>query len=155
MKDLYTLSSVPSTLTAPYNYAPTNEQAAWFAIVYTAANINGVIGDEARETFCKLIVSKELFRGHEILDYLQEIMKVKDELEPKEIIRRAAKLINPDQAPTLFCMVTETLFAKGYLTEKEEDIINYIGNKLSLHGTTTSKIIEVIQLKNQGNCIYN
>jgi hypothetical protein len=155
MKGFYNQTSSNSTLQVPYDYTPTNEQAAWFAIAYTAACIHGDITEEGRAAFCKLITSKELFRGHEILDYLFEIMDVKDELEPKEIIRRAATLVSREHAPTLFCIVTETLLAKGYLTAEEEDLLDYIGKKLALDSRITSKIIEVIRLKNKGNCIYN
>lgn len=155
MKQLYTETSTFQTLIAPYDYVPSNEQAAWFAITYTAAHINGDIAQESRETFCKLITSKELFRGHEILNYYYELMEVKDDLQPQEIIRQAAKLIKQAHAPTLFCLVTETLLAKGYLTEKEEDILNYIGRKLYLDNDTTDKIKEVILLKNKWNCVYN
>ncbi len=154
MKSLYT-QLFPASLTVPTSYAPSNEQAAWFAIVHTAANMQGIISAETRETFCKLIASKQFFRGHEILDYFYELMEVKDELESKEIIRRAAKLISPEHAPTLFSIVTETLLAKGYLTEQEEDLLDYIGRKLHLDNNTTSKIKEVLFLKNKGNCIYN
>jgi hypothetical protein len=154
MKQFYHQPSY-STVTVPYDYAPSNEQAAWFAIVYTAACINGEISVDARETFCKLIASKELFRGHELLDYFYEFREVKDNLEPKEIIHQAAKLVNPEQAPTLFCIVAETLLAKGYLTEQEDDLLDFIGERLSLDKAVTSKIMEVLLLKNAGNCIYN
>jgi hypothetical protein len=155
MNKLYDQTSTYQTLVAPYDYVPSNEQAAWFAIIYTAAHIRGDISQEARETFSRLITSKEQFRGHEILDYYYELMEVKDYLEPKEIIRQAAELVSPEHAPTLFCMVTETLLAKGYLTGEEEDILNYIGRKLYLDRDTTSKIKEVILLKNKWNCVYN
>jgi hypothetical protein len=144
-----------STVAVPVEYAPSNEQAAWFAIAYTAACINGVIPNESREVFCKLITSKELYRGHEILDYYYEYMEVKDNLTPKEIIKRAAQKINPEHAPTLFCIVTETLLAKGSLTEQEEDILNYIGRKLRLETEIADKIKEVLILKYKWNFNFN
>ncbi|MCU7549385.1 hypothetical protein OCK74_09685 [Chitinophagaceae bacterium LB-8] len=155
MKHFYNQMSTYSTLTGSYGYSPSNEQAAWFAIVFTAANIHGEISQEAKETFSKLITSKVLFRGHEILDYYSELMEIQDELAPKEIIKKAAKLVSPEHAPTLFCMVTETLLGKGYLTEKEEDILNFIGIKLLLDRATTDKIMDVILLKNKWNSVYN
>lgn len=155
MKQFYDQTSSYSELTDVYDYSPSNEQAAWFAIVYSTAHIGGEISQETRETFCKLITSKELFRGHEIINYYFELMAVKDELSPKAIIRQAAKLVHPEHAATLFCLVTETMLAKGYLTEKEEDILHYIGRKLSMERTTVDKIVEVFQLKNKWNCVYN
>lgn len=137
--------------TDPFNYAPSNEQAAWFAIVYTAACIDGTLSEEEREALCQLIGSKQLYRGHEIVDYFNELLKVKDQLEPKEIIRAAARLVDPEQAATLFCMVTETLLPKGYLTRQEEELLGYIGRELALDSTTTDKIIEVLLIKNKGN----
>ena len=155
MKGFYNQSSSNSTLPVPHDYTPTNEQAAWFAIAYTAACIHGDITEEGRAAFCKLITSKELFRGHEVLDYFYETRDIKDELKPKDIIERSAKLVSREHAPTLFCIVTEILFVKGYLTEQEEELLEYIGKKLALDRTTTNKIIEVIRLKNKGNCVYN
>jgi hypothetical protein len=152
MKEFYNQSSA---LTVPYVYVPSNEQAAWLAIVYTAACMHGPISQQARETFCRLIASKELFRGHELLDYFNEVREVQEELEPKEIIRHAAKSISPEHAPTLFSIVTETLLSKGYLTSQEEDLLDYIGRNLRLDSTITRKIIEVLLLKNKWNCIYN
>ena len=87
MKKFYNQSSA---LTVPYVYVPSNEQTAWLAIVYTAACMHGPISQQARETFCRLIATKELFRGHELLDYFNEVREVQEELEPKEIIRHAA-----------------------------------------------------------------
>jgi hypothetical protein len=137
--------------TDPFNYAPSNEQAAWFAIVYTAACIDGQFSEEEREAFCQLLSAKQLYQGHEIVDCFQELLKVKDQLAPKEIIRAAARLVSPEQAATLFCLATETLLPKGYLTHPEEELLDYIGQELALDRATTGKIKEVLLIKNKGN----
>jgi hypothetical protein len=156
MKQFYDQpSSSNSTVAVPIEYAPSNEQAAWFAIAYTASCMNGAISNESREVFCKLITSKELYRGHEILDYYYEFMEVKDNFEPKEIIQKAAQLVNPEHAPTLFCIVTEILLAKGSFTEQEEDILEFIGKELGLDTETADKIREVLLLKYKWDFNFN
>lgn len=154
MKSFYAQTSLP-TLTMPFKYEPSNEQAAWFAIVHTAANMKGYISEEARETFCKLIACNELFKGHELVNYFYELMEAGDGVPPKEIIRQAAKLVSPEHAPTLFCIVTETLLAKGYLTGQEEELLDFTSQQLSLDEALTSKIVDVLLLKNARKCIYN
>ncbi len=154
MENFYNQFSNEPTLILPHSYAPTNEQAAWFAIAYTAACIEGDITEESREALCKLIACKEFYRGHEIIDYFYELMEVQDELEAKEIIHEASKMVSPENAPTLFCIVTETLLAKGFFTQKEKDVLEFIGRELDLDKTITSQIINVLQLKNKGNYCY-
>lgn len=149
MNPFYNSSSPAGT--GPFVYAPSNEQAAWFAIVYTAACIDGIISDEERDALAKLIGSKELYRGHEILDYYYELMKVKDRLDAREIIRAAAPLVSPEMAPTLFCLAAETLLTKGCLTPQEEELLHFIGEELDLDGRLAGRIMEVLTIKNRGN----
>ncbi len=155
MNDFYTHATPLPTPTEPDNYTPSNEQAAWLAIAYTAACWHEPISQDAREAFCRLIASKELYRGHEILDYFFELLAVKDHLKPHEIIRLAAKQVSPEHAPTLFSIVTETLLTKGYLNPEEEDLLAYIGQQLQLDPALTDKITEVLLLKNKWNCNFN
>lgn len=153
MNLFYNQSSPLATRTAPSVYAPSNEQAAWLAMAYTAASIHGDIAEEAREALCKLLAAKQMYRGHEMVDYFKEVWKVKDHLPPKEIIRQAAKRVNQDHAPTLFCIITDILLTKGYLTRQEENLLDYISVMLSLDTKTSNTILEVLLIKNKGNCI--
>ncbi len=86
-----------------------------------------------------------------MVDYFLEVWKVKDQLSPKEIIRLAAKRIKQEHAPTLFCIITDILLTKGYLTQKEENLLDYISVMLSLDTKTTNTILEVLLIKNKGN----
>ena len=152
MSTLYNQSSSPSSRTSPV-YTPSNEQAAWLAMAYTAASIHGDISEEARATLCKLLAAKQMYRGHEMVDYFIEIWKVKDQLPPKEIIRQAARLVKQEQAPTLFCIITDILLTKGYLTHQEENLLDYISVMLTLDSKTANTILDVLLLKNKGNYI--
>lgn len=153
MRSFYNQPTPTLTPTVPYIYVPSNEHAAWFAIAYTAACINGDISEEARKTFCKLITSKSFFSGHDTLDYFLELRRIKDLLPPKEIIRTAARLINPENAPTLFCIIVEILLTKGYLTKKEENLLDYLSLRLALDNDLSDKITEVLLIKNKRNWI--
>jgi len=153
MNPFYNQSSSLVTRTAPGIFAPSNEQAAWLAMAYTAATIHGDIAEETREALCKLLASKQMYRGHEMVEYFQEVWKVKDQVPPKEIIRQAARRINPEHAPTLFCIITDILLTKGYLTKQEENLLDYISVMLSLDTKTTNTILEVLFIKNKGNSI--
>ena len=153
MRSFYNQANSTLTPIAPFNYIPSNEHAAWFAIAYTVACINGDISEEARKTFCKLITSKSFFSGHQTLDYFFELKRISDLLPPKEIIRAAARLINTENAPTLFCIIVEILLTKGYLTRKEESILDYLSLRLALDDNLTDKITEVLLIKNKGNWI--
>lgn len=153
MNLFYNQPSPPATRTASVTYSPSNEQAAWFAIAYTAATIHGYISEEAREALCKMLASKQMYRGHELVDYFKEVWKVRDQVSPKEIIRQAAKRINQEHAPTLFCIITDILLTKGYLTKQEENLLDYISVMLSLDTKTTNTILEVLLTKNKGNYI--
>jgi hypothetical protein len=134
-------------------YTPSTEQAAWFAIVYTAVTMDGMIRDPEREALCKLLVNKKMYTGHEIIDCYFEAVRAKETTGTKEIIRRAAKLVNAEDAPTLFCIVAETLLAGRSLNEKEEDILEHIRRSLKIDEDLTRQIIEVILIKNKGNSL--
>lgn len=148
------LSSTASTTTS-LAYTPTNEQAAWFAIVYAAASVSGTISDVGRETFCKLLTSKEMYKGHEIIDYFFEFMQIRDHFSTKEIIQQAAKKVNLQEAPALFCITAETLLAKGYLLNEEKEILDFTARILSIDKTISAKIIEVLLLRGKGNYVFS
>lgn len=153
MRPFYHPITPLSSPSATSIYTPSNEQAAWLAMAYTAASIHGNIAEEAREALCQLLAAKQLYRGHEMVEYFQEIWRVKDQVPPREIIRVAARQVKPENAPTLFCIITDILLTKGYLTPLEANLLDYISVMLSLDDQTASTILHVLQVKNKGNCI--
>ncbi len=133
------------------NYSPSNEQAAWFAIVYSAAYIDGKVSDKENTSYIKLLEMKELFKGHRVLDYFYEVGPVMEKISAIDVIDEAAKKIDPNNAPTLFCIVAETILTEGVLTEKEEEILEYIRRALAVDANLASKTIEIMLIKNKGN----
>lgn len=134
-----------------FSYTPSSQQAAWFAIIYSAAYTDGKVSNEETSVYIKLLERKSLFKGHQILDYFYEVAPLLEKVSPRYIIDEAVKQIPPEEAPTLFCLVAETLLTEGILKETEKEILAYIQQALLIDAALAASITEVMLIKNKGN----
>ena len=66
-------------------------------------------------------------------------------------ISACCELVEDEDKETLFALALEVLLADGILEKEEKNVIEILSNRLKIDAEMTSKIIEVIFLKNKGN----
>lgn len=136
-----------------YTYAPKNENEAWVAILYACISADGEASEIETDKMSEFLVFKQAFNGHDIAGYYRSVLEAHKKLGSQGIIDASAKLISDDNKPTLLALIMELLLADGVLEAKEQEIAEYIVSKLLIDESVAEKIIEVILIKNKGNCI--
>ena len=129
----------------------TSELEAWVGILYSCISADNLIKDSETASLSKLLYSKEKFAGIDIAPLYAKSYHLKTELGQLKYIGACCELINEVDKETVFALALEILLSDGLLGEEEKNVIEVLSNQLKMGTGMTSKIIEVIFLKNKGN----
>ena len=127
-----------------------SELDAWVGILYSCISADDQIKDSETESLTKLLYSKEKFVGIEVAPLYAKALDLKMQLGPLKFMTACCEVLKEDKE-TLFALALEILLSDGLLGEEEKIIIEMLSKQLKIDAGMTSKIIEVIFLKNKGN----
>ena len=129
----------------------TSELEAWVGILYSCISADNLIKDSETASLSKLLYSKEKFAGIDIAPLYAKSYHLKTELGQLKYIVACCELIKEEDKETVFALALEILLSDGLLGEEEKNVIEVLSNQLKIDTGMTSKMIEVIFLKNKGN----
>jgi uncharacterized tellurite resistance protein B-like protein len=128
-----------------------SEFEAWVGILYSCISADNQITDSETATLSRILSSKQKFIGIDIAPLYRKAFNVKAELGQLKYISACSKWIKGEDKETVFALALEVLLADGTLEKEEKNVIEVLSNQLEIEKEMTSKIIEVIFLKNKGN----
>ena len=128
-----------------------SELEAWVGILYSCISADNQITDSETATLSRVLSSKQKFVGIDIAPLYRKAFNVKAELGQLKYISACSEWIKGEDKETVFALALEVLLADGTLEKKEKNVIEVLSNQLEIEKEMTSKIIEVIFLKNKGN----
>ena len=128
-----------------------SELDAWVGILYSCISADIQIKDSETASLSKLLYSKEKFVGIDIAPLYAKSFHLKAELGQLNYIAACCEQIKEEDKETVFALALEILLSDGLLGEEEKSIIEVLSKQLKIDVGMTSKIIEVIFLKNKGN----
>ena len=129
----------------------TSEFEAWVGILYSCISADNQITDSETASLSRVLHSKQKFIGIDIAPLYAKSFHLRIELGQLKYISACCELINEEDKETVFALALEVLLADGTLEKEEKNMIEILSNRLKLEAEMTSKIIEVIFLKNKGN----
>lgn len=129
----------------------TSELEAWVGILYSCIAADNQIKDSETASLSKLLYSKEKFEGVDIAPLYAKSYHLKMDLGQIKYIAACCELIKEEDKETVFALALEILLSDGLLGEEEKNVIEVLSKELKIDSGMTSKIIEVIFLKNKGN----
>lgn len=129
----------------------TSEIEAWFGILYSCISADNQIAVSETATLSRILHSKQKFIGIDITPLYIKSFDLRTELGQLKYISVCCDLINSEDKETVFALALEVLLADGTLEKEEKNVIEILSNRLKINAGMTSKIIEVIFLKNKGN----
>ena len=127
------------------------ELEAWFGILYSCISADKQITANETNVLSRILHSKQKFVGVDIAPLFFKFSELKEQLGQVKIISACCELIKEEDKNMLFALALEVLLADGILEEAEKNLIEIISNTLKIDIKMSSKIIEVIFLKNKGN----
>ena len=128
-----------------------SELEAWVGILYSCISADNQITDSETATLSRVLSSKQKFVGIDIAPLYRKAFNVKAELGQLKYISACSEWIKGEDKETVFALALEVLLADGTLEKEEKNVIEVLSNQLEIEKEMTSKIIEVIFLKNKGN----
>jgi uncharacterized tellurite resistance protein B-like protein len=128
-----------------------SELEAWVGILYSCISADNQITDSETATLSRVLSSKQKFVGIDIAPLYRKAFNVRAELGQLKYISACSEWIKGEDKETVFALALEVLLADGTLEKEEKNIIEVLSNQLEIEKEMTSKIIEVIFLKNKGN----
>ncbi len=129
----------------------TSEYEAWVGILYACVSADNLITDSETATLSRLLHSKSKFIGVDLAPLYANSFNLRATYGQLKLISFCCELINEEDKETLFALALEVLLADGTLEKEEKSLIEILSGKLNIDAGMTSKIIEVIFLKNRGN----
>ena len=129
----------------------TTELEAWFGILYSCISADRQITANETKILTRIIHSKQKFAGVDIVPLFLKSIDLKKQLGQLTFILACCEQIKDEDKNMLFALALEVLLADGVLQEDEKNLIEIISNSLKIAPKMSSKIIEVIFLKNKGN----
>ncbi|WP_426094712.1 TerB family tellurite resistance protein [Flavobacterium sp. DSR2-3-3] len=129
----------------------TSEIEAWVGILYSCLSADNQITDSETATLSRILHSKQKFIGIDIASLYAKSYHLRTEMGQLNYISACCKLIEKADKETVFALALEVLLADGTLEKEEKNVIEVLSNHLKIEAGMTSKIIEVIFLKNKGN----
>jgi len=127
-----------------------NEQDAYAAIMFAVALSDGEIASDEIKNIVATILSKKLFAGRNAEDVHQKIIenlaKFKD---LNELLNAAVYKISNEQKEPLFATLVDMVLADGVVNEGEQQMLEKLKESLNISDALTSKIIEVLLIKNR------
>ncbi|MGZ9735973.1 tellurite resistance TerB family protein [Flavobacterium sp. GNP002] len=124
---------------------------AWVGILYSCISADNQITDSEKASLSRLLHSKQKFIGIDIAPLYAKSFNLRTELGQLKYISACCELVEDEDKETLFALALEVLLADGTLEKEEKNVIEILSNRLKIDAEMTSKIIEVIFLKNKGN----
>ena len=124
---------------------------AWVGILYSCISADNQITDSEKASLSRLLHSKQKFIGIDIAPLYAKSFNLRTELGQLKYISACCELIKEEDKETVFALALEVLLADGTLEKEEKNVIEILSNRLKIDAEMTSKIIEVIFLKNRGN----
>jgi uncharacterized tellurite resistance protein B-like protein len=128
-----------------------SELDAWVGILYSCISADNQIKDSETASLSKLFHSKEKFVGVDIATLYAKSFNLKMELGQLKYMVACSEQIKEEDKATVFALALEILLSDGLLGDEEKNIIEVLSKQLKIDAGMTSKIIEVIFLKNKGN----
>lgn len=129
----------------------TSEFDAWVGILYSCLSADNQITDSETATLSRILHSKQKFIGIDIAPLYAKSYNIRTEMGQLNYISACCELIKEADKETVFALALEVLLADGTLDKEEKNVIEVLSNHLKIEAGMTSKIIEVIFLKNKGN----
>lgn len=129
----------------------TSEIEAWVGILYSCLSADNQITDSETATLSRILHSKQKFIGIDVASLYAKSYHLRTEMGQLNYISACCKLIEEADKETVFALALEVLLADGTLDKEEKNVIEVLSNHLKIEAGMTSKIIEVIFLKNKGN----
>jgi uncharacterized tellurite resistance protein B-like protein len=129
----------------------TSEFEAWVGILYSCISADNQIKDSETASLSKLLYSKEKFTGIDIAPLYAKSYHLKMEFGQLKYIAACCEVVKEVDKETVFALALEILLSDGVLGEEEKNVIEVLSQELKIDRGMTSKIIEVIFLKNKGN----
>jgi uncharacterized tellurite resistance protein B-like protein len=128
-----------------------SELDAWVGILYSCISADNQIKDSETASLSKLLHSKEKFVGVDIATLYAKSLRLKTDLGQLKYMAVCSEQIKEEDKATVFALALEILLSDGLLGDEEKSTIEVLSKQLKLDSGMTSKIIEVIFLKNKGN----
>jgi uncharacterized tellurite resistance protein B-like protein len=128
-----------------------SELEAWVGILYSCISADNLITDSETATLSRVLHSKQKFIRIDIAPLYAKSFNLRTELGQLKYISACCELIQEEDRETVFALALEVLLADGILEKEEKNVIEVLSNHLKIKAEMTSKIIEVIFLKNKGN----
>jgi uncharacterized tellurite resistance protein B-like protein len=129
----------------------TSEVEAWVGILYSCVAADKHITANETAVLSKVLHSKQKFIGVDIEPLFVKSSSLRAELGQLKFISACSEMINDEDKEMLFALVLEVLLADGTLEKEEKNLIEILSNTLNISAKMSSKIIEVIFMKNRGN----
>jgi uncharacterized tellurite resistance protein B-like protein len=129
----------------------TTELEAWFGILYSCISADKQITANETNILTRIIYSKQKFVGVDIVPLFLKSFHLKEQLGQLTFISACCEQIKEEDKNMLFALALEVLLADGILEKEEKNLIEIITSSLKIDSKLSSKIIEVIFLKNKGN----
>ena len=124
---------------------------AWVGILYSCISADNQITDSETAALSRVLHSKEQFIGIDIAPLYAKSYTLRIEMGQLKYLSACCEWIQKEDKETVFALALEVLLADGKLEKEEKNIIEVLSNRLQIEAAMTSKIIEVIFLKNRGN----
>jgi uncharacterized tellurite resistance protein B-like protein len=129
----------------------TSQYEAWVGILYCCISADNQITDAETATLTRVLHAKEKFIGIKIAPLYAKAFNLRIEMGQLKYLSACCELILEEDRETVFALALEVLLADGKLEKEEKNIIEVLSNRLQIEVGMSSKIIEVIFLKNRGN----
>ncbi len=139
--------------TDTYTFAPRNEQEAWIAIMHACVAVDDDVADQELEVMAHTLANRTLFDGHDIMDYSRNVFYAHAKVGSKVLIDNSVELVSPENRPTLFAHTIQLVLSDCVVTEKEEELIQYLYSALEMDEKKAQEIVRVILILNKDkNC---
>lgn len=130
-----------------------NKREAVAAILLVVVAADGHISDEEARGFSNVVNRMQLYREQSGTDFSQMMDKLIGLLKKQGapfVLEKAVASVPTDLRPTVFALATDMVFADGSVEDEEKELLENIQRALSIPDDLALKIIEVLQIKNQG-----
>ncbi|MBD1395734.1 hypothetical protein H9Q13_01025 [Pontibacter sp. JH31] len=134
-----------------YTYAPQNEQEAWIAIMHACIAVDDDVADVELDELAQTLTSKRLFEGHDNMAYSRTVFYAHTQVGSKVLIDNSVDKIAPENRPDLFAHTIQLVLADCVVTEKEEELIQYLYSALDLDKEMALQIVKDVLIQNNKN----
>lgn len=133
-----------------YTYTPQNEQEAWIAIMHACVAVDDDVADAELDEMAQTLADWPLFEGHDIMAYTRRVFYAHVQLGSKILIDNSVDLIAEESRPALFAHTIQLVLSDCVVTEKEEELIQYLHSALDMDEKEAQAIVRDILIRNEG-----